>query len=107
MSFIPGGQETTVSTTAATTVVSAPAASTQRLVRNIRITNTGMSAIGVELQLVKNGTPYVIYTNATLAAEESVNVAGPFVLDATDETIQLDADAAGDIDVVAAYADRS
>lgn len=107
MSFTPIGQETSVTTTAATTVVSAPGASTQRIVRNIRITNNAGSAIGVVLQVVKNGTPFSIYTNATLGAGASVDVAGPFILDATDETIELDADAAGDVDVVAAYADRS
>jgi len=107
MSFTPGGQETRITTATTATVVSAPAASTQRLVKNIRLTNASSVAIDLTVQHDKAATATEIARDAALAAGASIDVEGPFVLDATDETITVTIGTAQPLHVVAAYADRS
>jgi len=107
MSFLPGGQETTITGTAAATVVSSPAASTQRMVKTIRITNVSGVAVAYTLQVNKAAAIFELGREAALAAGATTSIDRVVVLDATDESIEVVKTTAGELDVVAAYADRS
>jgi hypothetical protein len=108
MSFSPGQQETSISNTSSTPVLAAPNTTTQRLVRNIRISNTHASiSASFIVSHEKGATTTIIESVFSLAAGSSIDIPGPFVLDATDETLEVIQSSAGTIDVLAPYADRS
>ncbi len=83
--FTPDATETTISSATDTTIVAAPASSTQRQVKEITIRNAGAAANVVTVQKDVAGTEYEITPDVTLAAGEALcygDQAGWYVLDA-------------------------
>lgn len=110
MAQTAGNQLTNVTTTTPTTVVSAPASSTRRIVTRLFVFNDDASSEDVRIDVRKSTTDYGVYKNATLATKEGVNVitdGRPIVLAATDESIRITLGSSGDVDVVACYVDES
>lgn len=68
--FTPGSTQGTISTATTTTIVSAPAASTQRQIKLITIVNRGTTAQTVRLQKDVSATEYQIIPTTTLGASE-------------------------------------
>jgi hypothetical protein len=73
-SFTPGSTEGNITTATTTTVLAAPAASTQRQVKRISVTNTNLS-VTQTVRFVKDisGTDTVLTAIYSLAPNESVN----------------------------------
>lgn len=67
----PGHQNTIISTATTTTVVSAPATSTQRNVKNISIFNNGAASNTVTLEHY-DGTTLIVLCKATLGIGEGL-----------------------------------
>jgi hypothetical protein len=106
MSFTLGGNELDTNGTTNVTAVAAPAASTQRQVSQVIIHNVDAVVATVNVYVNKNSTVRRTH-RATLQVGESLIVGG-FVLDATDESVEVDLDAAHDTTaptIVATFAD--
>jgi hypothetical protein len=82
--FTPGSNQGNVASATTTTIVAAPAASTQRNIKSIIITNrSGVSTQTVQLFKVYNGTSYAISEVITLTAGQNlrINQDGKFSVD--------------------------
>ena len=83
--FTPGSTNTTISSATDTTLIAAPASSTQRQVKEITIRNAGAAANVVTAQKDVSGTEYELTPDVTLAAGEALcytDGQGWFTLDA-------------------------
>lgn len=70
--FTPGSQETAISTATTTTVLAAPAASTQRQLKMLSIENKGSAANQVTIKKDVGGTEFTIYS-ASIQPGENVS----------------------------------
>lgn len=73
--FVEGQKDGTLNSTTAVTIVSAPAASARRIVREISIYNADSAAVTLTVRLNNNGT-YRIIDVATLAVGETWTLSG-------------------------------
>lgn len=83
--FTPGSTNTNVSSATDTTIIAAPASSTQRQVKEVTIRNAGAAANVVTVQKDVSGTEYELTPDVTLAAGEALcytDGQGWFTLDA-------------------------
>jgi hypothetical protein len=92
MAFTPGGNETDTNGTTNVTAVAAPAASTKRMVSQVIVHNVSAAVIIANVYVNKNSTVRRV-ARTTLQIGETLTVGG-YVLDATDESIEVDLDAA-------------
>ena len=107
--FTPGGNEALSSGTSDTTVVAAPAANTQRLISSIKVFNQDTIAHIVTVQIAKASNNFILYFNAVLAVNESFELRD-FVLDATDETVEItlgEAATTTEVAVVSTFVDKA
>jgi hypothetical protein len=81
-SFTPGSNQGNVSTATTTTIIAAPTSGVQRLVKNIIITNRGVSAQQVQFWKVVSGNSYALSEIITIAAGYNlrINQNGDFIL---------------------------
>jgi hypothetical protein len=70
--FVPGSDQGNVTTAMTTTITSAPAASTQRQIKQITLHNAGGSANTVTVVKDISGTEYKVFPATVLAAGESL-----------------------------------
>jgi phosphatidylethanolamine-binding protein (PEBP) family uncharacterized protein len=86
MAFVPVGNEGALNGTTPVTIMAAPAAATQRIVRNILINNRDTAVVTVILRKLKGASTFVLKT-IDLDAEDAWEFDHVIVLDATDESI--------------------
>lgn len=72
--FTPGTSQGNIASAGTTTILAAPAASTQRAVTMIAVTNRGTSVQAVQVLLLVSGTPYAVTPVLSLAAGEALRV---------------------------------
>lgn len=112
MGLAAGGSEGTSNGTTDVTVVAAPGASEQRIVRTVAVHNTDTVAATVTIKKAKGGSEYIIAKD-TLAVGETLFFGGTgesIILDATDETVEIvlaGAVTTNQLDYTAAYATQS
>lgn len=70
--FTPGSTDGAITTATTTTVLAAPAASTQRQVKFISVANKGASTQTITLQKDVSGTNYVILPSVSLLADQTL-----------------------------------
>lgn len=104
-----GSQEAQSNDTTDTTVVAAPAASTQRLISSIKVHNTDTAVATVTIKKAKAASEWPVHTETALAVNGNFEVRD-LVLDATDETIEIvlsGAVSTNQLNVVSTYADKA
>lgn len=107
--FTPGSEETTSNGTTDATIVSAPAANTQRIISSIKVHNTDTAVATVTIKKAKGASEWVIHTETSLAVNGAFEIRD-LVLDATDETMEIVLNGAittNELDVVSTYADKT
>jgi hypothetical protein len=87
MSFTPRGNEGSLNGVTAVDVVTAPAGSTQRLVKGVNFYNKDSAAVTITVVKDKAGADYEL-AKETLQVGESWTLDNVIVLDATDEQVQ-------------------
>jgi len=109
MAFSPGASTGTTNGATDVTVVSAPAASTQRIIGVITVYNADTASATVTIKRNENGTDRIIYSDA-LVSGDTIHFAYPYVLAATTSSIEIvlgGAVATTELDWTASYADLS
>src|SRR5262245_22197632 len=84
--YVPGRQNTAITTATTPTVVSSPAASTQRHLKHLKITQTGGTPGAITVQHFDGTTSSQLGASVTLATQESIefnDLGGWSVLDAS------------------------
>lgn len=107
--FTPGSQEAQSNDTTDTTVVAAPAASTQRIISSIKVHNTDTAVATITIKKAKGASEWLLHTETALAVSGNFEVRD-IVLDATDETVEVVLSGAvttNQLDVVSTYADKA
>lgn len=109
MAVLAGANEGALNGTTPVTVVAAPGASTQRIVRNVKISNKDTAAVTVTLSKNKAATLREL-CEVTLEAGDILLYDDVIVLDATDESVEAvlsGAAATTNPDYDSSYADYS
>jgi len=105
MGFTPTGNEAITTGTTEVTAVPAPAASQRHIVTEITIYNADTVQRTFTIQVAKASTNRIKYKQA-VAVGKTLEYFGRIVLDATDETVEVFADASAtttESDIVVAY----
>lgn len=92
MADTPGGNEFTLTGTTPVTVVAAPGASTQRIVTDIEVFNADSVSHTFIFKKVKTATKRT-FRKVVVPADNPYTWKGRMVLDATDESVEVEDDA--------------
>lgn len=109
MAFTPGNNQGSLNGTTPVTLVAAPGAATQRLVRSISIQQRDTAAVTLTVRHLKGASTYQLWSG-TLQPGDTWTDETTYVLDATDESITAvlsGAAATTNPDFISSYADNS